>query len=1174
MTDNDLIIYEEQYYVLSATFNRLVPLFCADLAMLQSFTQAYGRPPNDRGYHVNGRAFSPPFLFGNHPINYVTLTGRCRDVQVLGGTGERGFAAVILSLTDDTGGQPIEAIYSRTDCVGPANGSNGNSSGSMKTADYLNKSMTLTGYLTRNERFNRTQMKLITAPDIFPASEAAAIIAASVKSSEPSSAPENSLTRAAWGNNNEDVLAEELRRTARTLQFRREVLARPWAPAQDDMERVLSGLSVAKSVAGALRPEEILGQIAAASDKLFQEITKQALSSPSSTVLEAEVEENVASSSAHDKKVLAEKRQKTSCMYDDDDGFEDDDGLSVTDSASNDENGGGGSNQGAGGLGGKKEGIATGLVLSRRCNVLELRDTGIYSSDVMSSVRWGASSDEEYGSDSGAQDSKQNEIPISKKRKVDSESFSREVSTASVSLEQQNPSYIKVPEVSGNSIVVWDLEEADGFTDIDNEELSRAVQEEEEQEELRASRRLTSGSSYIEKQPPPPGVVLPPSVLNRQNSTASSTQAQESYGSLIIRRQEGTKTIVTHSQTSISVPARGLANGSVLQQHQQISMGPARTIGLQSETKPGISTSTTDHIFSQPGTRANTHITTIHDGSKVNSASSVLIISDDDDKENEVVDWTDSDNVVDEQAPILASAVASHLQACSMPLLTQSGINNPVKQQPPPPGVDISSFGLLRRPLAAAAAKTFAYGEHDDFDDIDDIVEDLTDGDELIKEFEERKRNERKKNEKDTQRQKQQENLQEISAQSEEEGLTGTQEVVDWSDSDNELASESDGSASVAEVKVNLVHSNVNHLKSSPPPLPQLIIAESERLPAFEDESVALSTTWKSSGHSCRPQSSKDLQTEESARCTTPSLVLPKSFSVWSGNHKISKSSYIKEKRLPSEPQSPKHEQSKGVVNGLSVSRVSLQADNNWLPHVASPRNTILMTPAATTNKDDLIQEPKEPNSDDFIADAFSSTPGESGAASTAYHRMVAEPGSATRQRLGYCVLEFIRMQHEHRASRSAILYNSDLVHYTYIAQEHDPKNIPHDLTHEQILDEVLQKHAQHGYIFSYTNTANSSSRGSITTALPSSITESYYEALGAWNLMAPLTRILGTPIGPRQIKLAYLVDTLTKVRALRRRGVVAIAPPLVRDLVDGILGADPGVWASDRIGGVWYRQD
>ncbi|KAF5092986.1 hypothetical protein D0Z00_004306 [Geotrichum galactomycetum] len=252
-----------------------------------------------------------------------------------------------------------------------------------------------------------------------------------------------------------------------------------------------------------------------------------------------------------------------------------------------------------------------------------------------------------------------------------------------------------------------------------------------------------------------------------------------------------------------------------------------------------------------------------------------------------------------------------------------------------------------------------------------------------------------------------------------------------------------------------------------------------------------------------------------------------------------------------------------------------LQSDKTWLP---STKDTNIPSSAATTNEeDDFIHEPEAPNSDDFIADAFSSTPGESSAiaARTAYHRMVAEPGSATRRRLGYCVLEFIRMQPEHRASRSAILYNSDLVHYTYIAQEHDSKNIPPDLTHEEILDKVLQTHAHHGYIFLYISPPGPTKTSHGPALLPaSSNPESYYEALGAWNLLAPLTKILGTPIASRQIKLVYLVDTLTKVRALRRRGVGAIAPPLVRDLVDGILGADPGIWASDRIAGVWYRQD
>lgn len=1166
MTDNDLTIYDEQYYILSATFNRLVPLFCADLAMLQSFPQAYGRPPTDRGYHVNGRAFSPPFLFGNHPINYVTLTGRCRDLQVLGDAGERGFSAVILSLTDDTGGQPVEAIYARTDCTGPASGGGG-----MKIADYINKNMTLTGYLTRSERFNRTQMKLIKAPDIFPVSEAVAAIA--VKSGQSGgSTLTKSLAKGSWENEDgEDVLAEELRRSARTLQFRREVLARPWVLNQDDMDGVLSGVLAAKS-AGALRPEEFLEQIAAAeaaTNKPDKDFTEKLGSVPPSTSSASETEENL-NLSANDKTAQAEKK---SCGYDDDDGFEDD-GLSVTDSASNDEDEGDCDNQGTGSLGlglaSQKEGVARGLVLSRRGNVLELRDTGVYSSDVMSSARWGASSDEEYGSDVGKQASKKNESPVPKKRKVDSELLSREMPPVSVSLEQQNASGIKVPEVSGNSVVDWDSDEAYGFTDIDNEELTRAVQEEEEQEQLRASRLLTTGSSYLEKQPPPPGVVLPPSGLSRQHSTSSQAQAQGSLSFPVLQRQEGTRSIAAQSHSSISVSPGELNSGSVLGKHQQ-AMNPARAINLQTDKEPKLSTSTTEHVSSRLGTRANTDIITNHTDSKVDPTSSVLIISDSD-NEDEVVDWSDDDNDIDEKAPVLA-AVAPQLQVRSMPLPIQSVVNNSVRQQPPPPGVDISAFGLPRPP-PAGAAKTFAYGDNDYFDDIDDIGGDLTDEDGLIKEFEERKRQKREGNSKDTKQQEQSGRSPETSAQSEEEGQAGTQDVVDWSGSDNELASDSDGSASVAEVMVTQTHFNANQLKSSPPPLPHPVSTEPEKFPESDRDSIAWSTRSKSPDQPFRTQASLQSQREASVR-STPSLP-PRSSSVWSDNHGNSKASYIDEKRQPNDPQRPKHEQCKVAASGLPVNSVPLKSSNSWLPDAT--RNTSQLSSAAATNgEDDLIYEPQDPNSDDFIADAFSSTPAETNMANTAYYRMVAEPGSATRQRLGYCVLEFIRMQPEHRASRSDILYNSDLVHYTYIAQEHDPKNISPDLTHEEILDEVLQKHAQHGYIFVSTPPTNRGGGGgaAATIVAPGSgIAENHYEALGAWNLMAPLTKILGTPIGSRQIKLAYLVDTLTKVRTLRRRGVVTIAPPLVRDLVDGILAADTGVWASDRVGGVWHRQD
>lgn len=144
--------YPEPNFVDSFTFGKWVPLFCADIASLCSFRQVYNRSANPSvcifpSYtqrnkalctHKHGSSLvssevkpgnddikgQEPFFFRNHPINYVSLTGKILDIdekpvgQNTKGVGNKekqsrlavGNSSIIIFQLDDNSGKAINCM--------------------------------------------------------------------------------------------------------------------------------------------------------------------------------------------------------------------------------------------------------------------------------------------------------------------------------------------------------------------------------------------------------------------------------------------------------------------------------------------------------------------------------------------------------------------------------------------------------------------------------------------------------------------------------------------------------------------------------------------------------------------------------------------------------------------------------------------------------------------------------------------------------------------------------------------------------------------------------------------------------------------------------------------------------------------------------------------------------
>lgn len=122
------IFYPERVFGDSFTFNKWVPLMCADISNLWSFRQIYNCDPDSSVCIGHARRMKrrtkyslpqastplhPPFFFRNHPVNYVTLTGRLVDVTEIVLHDHRFSIGTNLAVTltvDDSSGDVAKCI--------------------------------------------------------------------------------------------------------------------------------------------------------------------------------------------------------------------------------------------------------------------------------------------------------------------------------------------------------------------------------------------------------------------------------------------------------------------------------------------------------------------------------------------------------------------------------------------------------------------------------------------------------------------------------------------------------------------------------------------------------------------------------------------------------------------------------------------------------------------------------------------------------------------------------------------------------------------------------------------------------------------------------------------------------------------------------------------------------
>lgn len=93
MTTKTDLFYPESYFSESLTFGTWVPIFCADVLHLKPFQEIYGREAEPR-YAI--RYSNGPFLFGNHPLNYVIVSGIVVRAEIRNLEKYRGQAVMLL----------------------------------------------------------------------------------------------------------------------------------------------------------------------------------------------------------------------------------------------------------------------------------------------------------------------------------------------------------------------------------------------------------------------------------------------------------------------------------------------------------------------------------------------------------------------------------------------------------------------------------------------------------------------------------------------------------------------------------------------------------------------------------------------------------------------------------------------------------------------------------------------------------------------------------------------------------------------------------------------------------------------------------------------------------------------------------------------------------------------
>lgn len=135
--END-IYYPEKVFNKSFTFGNWLPLTCADVLHLQTFEEIYGRAslPKYSIYKSNG-----PFFFRNHPINYVVVTGKCRNGYEVSIENSKSSIVLIMFL-DDGSGQNLKC--SKFICKG-----------AYKISELMGQTFEVQGYIVDHPTFGR-----------------------------------------------------------------------------------------------------------------------------------------------------------------------------------------------------------------------------------------------------------------------------------------------------------------------------------------------------------------------------------------------------------------------------------------------------------------------------------------------------------------------------------------------------------------------------------------------------------------------------------------------------------------------------------------------------------------------------------------------------------------------------------------------------------------------------------------------------------------------------------------------------------------------------------------------------------------------------------------------------------------------------------------------------------
>lgn len=193
--------------------------------------------------------------------------------------------------------------------------------------------------------------------------------------------------------------------------------------------------------------------------------------------------------------------------------------------------------------------------------------------------------------------------------------------------------------------------------------------------------------------------------------------------------------------------------------------------------------------------------------------------------------------------------------------------------------------------------------------------------------------------------------------------------------------------------------------------------------------------------------------------------------------------------------------------------------------------------------------------------------------------RIRPRPGSASYDRLMYCVRMFINKSPNHRATETDIISHSLFMTYSGYILQYDWKTVKQKLpvtscvrqgqngtpeTHVDIMRCILQEMVKWGFIL----VIPKSKLKSTTEGDNNVVISTTYEGIGRWNLAPSVMKVVENK-SARFIALNNVVAVVGQDRYLRGHYV---SPRLIEEMVDELLGEHSDVWRANRKQHKWTR--